>query len=265
MQLEKANALALRIRPYSNTSHVVTWLTESGEKLSTMIKGACRPKSAFLGQYDLFSTTELVYYRGSGESLSIARECALVSPRARLRHDWRAFACASYAAQLVLTSSMDGERHPYGYQLAEGLLDALNASNNREQALFWFELQWLGHLGLAPRLDACSRCARPLAREQPPAKWGRDGLVCGPCSADRQAGARETLAPLRPDILAILRRWQEQPQTQVMATTQCSSAQLLVLSRILGTFVGYHIEHLPESRKIALDLVNAGFGKGERK
>ena len=48
----KSEAICLDIRPWSRTSHVVEWLTPHG-KIRTLVKGAVRPKSAFLGQYDL--------------------------------------------------------------------------------------------------------------------------------------------------------------------------------------------------------------------
>jgi phosphoesterase RecJ-like protein len=57
----KTLGIVLSIRPWSQTSHVVTWLTLNGV-ITTLVKGALRPKSAFIGQYDLFYTCELVYY-----------------------------------------------------------------------------------------------------------------------------------------------------------------------------------------------------------
>ena len=48
----KTEAICLDIRPWSRTSHVVSWLTPMG-KVSTVVKGAVRAKSQFLGQYDL--------------------------------------------------------------------------------------------------------------------------------------------------------------------------------------------------------------------
>ena len=56
-------AIALRVSPFSRTSRMVTWLTPAYGRLVTSIKGACRPKSAFLGQFDLASRCELLFYR----------------------------------------------------------------------------------------------------------------------------------------------------------------------------------------------------------
>ena len=59
-EIIKTQGIVLSIHPWSQTSHVVTWLTPDHGPVTTLVKGAVRTKSAFLGQYDLsatFSTT----------------------------------------------------------------------------------------------------------------------------------------------------------------------------------------------------------------
>ena len=43
----KTEAICLDIRPWSRTSHIVRWMTPEGP-VTTVVKGAVRPKSAFL-------------------------------------------------------------------------------------------------------------------------------------------------------------------------------------------------------------------------
>ncbi|MCE9613160.1 MAG: DNA repair protein RecO [Lentisphaerae bacterium] len=262
MMMVKTEAITLRVTPYSNTSQIVTWIAASGEVLTTMIKGACRPKSAFLGQYDLFGTSELLFYRSHGDGMHVARECAMLEPRLKLRQDWKAFACASYVCHFILTTSMAGESYPHAYRLASTVLDALSLKRARLEATFWFELQWLGHLGFAPQLFACTRCRRPLAQTEAAPRWGVEGVICQACSQAHPGAQSATTGtlPLRPDLLAILRRWQSQPQPRILATTQCSPRQLLEFNRLLGIVISYHMDNPPESRKIALDLMHAGAG-----
>ena len=61
-EIIKTHGIVLSIHPWSQTSHVVTWLTPDHGPVTTLVKGAVRPKSAFLGQYDLNYTCEIVYY-----------------------------------------------------------------------------------------------------------------------------------------------------------------------------------------------------------
>ena len=96
----KTEATCLRINPWSRTSHVVSWLTPSG-RVATLVKGAVRPKSAFLGQYDLNYTCGIVYYaRAHGEAHAL-RECFPLERRDDLRGDYAALAVASYFRALA--------------------------------------------------------------------------------------------------------------------------------------------------------------------
>jgi len=101
-EILKTEGTVLRIRPWSRTSHVVTWLTPDHGVVATMVKGAVRPKSFALGQYDLFYTCELLYYaRASGGDLHALREVHPTNLREHLRGDWRATILAGYACDLV--------------------------------------------------------------------------------------------------------------------------------------------------------------------
>ena len=257
--IEKIDAIALRILPYSNTSQIVLWLTSQGERLATLAKGAYRPKSAFAGQVDLFYTCELLYYRQHEHGLRIARECCALNARPRLRQDWRAYGCASYLCHLIMLCTLEGDHDPERYALAQTALNLLNDIGGRPELVYWFELQWLRHLGLAPRLQACTTCQRDLPVNGRTLRWGRHGVLCGQCPPPARADTGPSL-PLSPDVLAILRRWQAQPHPHILTTTQCSPLQLLAFDRILGTFIDYHIENMPDSRRITIDLVSSCLG-----
>ena len=86
----KTTAIPLAYYPYSSTSRIVHWLTRHHGKVSTLLKGALRPKSPFLGEYELFGTSELLYFAHRPHVLHTAKECALLHPRDAFRTDWRA-------------------------------------------------------------------------------------------------------------------------------------------------------------------------------
>ena len=54
METERAEAIVLRCRPVTESSLVVTWFTRELGKLTTLAKGARRPKSPLRGKIDLF-------------------------------------------------------------------------------------------------------------------------------------------------------------------------------------------------------------------
>jgi DNA repair protein RecO (recombination protein O) len=247
--IEKTPALALRIVPYSRTSHIVTWLAPDTGLVGTMIKGACRRNSPFVGRYDLYYRCELLYYAREHGGLHIARECAPLAPRPALREDWRAAVCASYAADMLLRCSTEGGNHEALFQLGDRTFDLLAGGAHALTALYGFETALLQALGLAPRLDHCRQCGRPLD----PGEGARldaalGGLYCRSCPPPPGA------APVQatPDVLTLLRRWQQPVDAPLLRRTVCSSNQLLALHNILGSFLSFHAELAPGSRDVAV-------------
>ena len=152
----RAEAVCLAIRPWSRTSHVVSWLTGAG-RVATLVKGAVRPKSAFLGQYDVNYTCEILYYARARAELHALRECSAVERRDGLRDDYRALMLADYFRKTV------GELAPAGPEAAdwkdavEGALDSLAARADSSAAdslrrLLAFEKRVLELSGLSPNL-----------------------------------------------------------------------------------------------------------------
>ena len=97
----KSEAICLAIHPWSQTSHIVTWLTPQG-KVGTVVRGAVRPKSFFLGQYDLNYTCEILYYGRARGDLHALRDCVPLNRRDALRDDYRALALAARAPDVPL-------------------------------------------------------------------------------------------------------------------------------------------------------------------
>lgn len=164
----KTRAVCLKIHPWSRTSHVVTWLTPEAGPVTTLVKGACRPKSAFLGQYDLYYTCELVYYvRATGEIHQI-RECVPVNLREHLRGDWRRTAYAGYAAYLA-------EEHcPHGADASEWFA-FLEAALDRPADIVWLEKRFLGLSGLTPDLSGWHEGAEWMSFALDRGRIGEDG------------------------------------------------------------------------------------------
>ena len=251
--IEKTQAIVLRYYPFSNTSRIVSWLTPESGKIATLVKGSQRPKSFFLGQYDLFYTCELVFYARERAGVHIARECAPLKTRDRFRSDWKATAAASYLSDLLFRVSPPDAPHHDLFDLLDSGLDHLAARGAVAPFLFWFELKLLETLGLAPRLKHCLNCARDLMPGAHRSKfsYSRGGILCSACA---ETGAEGSL-PIAPDILAILTGWQRARSPQAALSTQCTTWQLGEIEKLLGLFLAYHLDTSLPSRGIALDVM----------
>ena len=76
---EKANGIILRVRPLTDSSLIVHWLTQEHGRLSTVAKGARRPKSALRGKLDLLFEADFSFRRSRRSDLHTLREVQPVS------------------------------------------------------------------------------------------------------------------------------------------------------------------------------------------
>jgi DNA repair protein RecO (recombination protein O) len=99
--IEETQGIILRTIRYSESSLIVHWLTEDHGRISTMVRGALKPKSSFRGKLDLFYVCQLSFQRSTRSTLHHLREINLKETFERLRHDVEKINQASYVAQLT--------------------------------------------------------------------------------------------------------------------------------------------------------------------
>ena len=221
----KAEAVCLRIVPWSRTSHIVQWLTPAG-KVTTVVKGAVRPKSFFLGQYDLNYTCEIVYYaRGKGE-LHALRECTPLVFREGLRGDYRALALAGYFRASVSDHAPQGPEAADWRRLLEASLDALAGRGAAEDAtaffvgeLLEFERNVLKLAGLLPEIEL----------------GGGTAALRG-----------ERTIPVPAAVARCLENPRGEKKTEI----------LLDAARVFGVFYAFHLDSAVDARRSVLKVIS---------
>ena len=259
----RTQATALLIRPWSNTSHMVTWLTPDHGRVVTTVKGACRPKSAFLGQYDLFYTCDLLFYRRDREGVHAIRECTPLNLREPLRLRWRQAAAAAYLTDLTARAVPSHHEAAAAFELLNRTLDLLAAPEPPPtlETLLWYELHLLRHLGLLPDLTLCPRC------HTPDQTWLRFSLsagrlLCSHRSTPLPGEVNVTLPRDLPGLFRTLRRLPAPREVQRLlqraATRENAPPQnlLLGLSRFLGMFMAFHLDVPPAVRRVTWEMLD---------
>ncbi len=261
--LLKDNALCLNVRPFSKTSQMVTWLSEAHGRITTPIKGALRPKSAFLGRYDLGYTCELVFYAHSrADGVHNIRECSPLIFREALRTNWRRAATANYACDLALRTAQPGLANPDLFRTLSQFLDTLECCPQYQitLALLWFEARLLQAVGVTPDFTRCPHCddtPRHLFSVE-------EGYLLCPHRPTRLR-TPPTLT-LHDDILQLFAYFLEIPLPQLLAAAQTSTRAddlgrpepfpgIFGLRRFLGIFLNVHLDLLPGPRRTILDLL----------
>lgn len=251
--IAKTHAIPLRWWPVTNTSRIVAWLTRDFGRISTLIKGSQRPKSTFLGQFDLFYRCELLFYTREKDELHIARECTPLDTRNRLRHDWRATLASSYAGSLCMNVAPIRGNCADIYALLETFIRHLDRRGFAPGAVPWFELALLERLGLAPRLDHCASCGRPLLDANSPTRFSPQsgGAVDQPC-AEKEGAQGFQISPI---VLRQLHAWQHAPTLHHVKSASLTAGQHREMHVFMREFLAYHTEFPPHRR----DRLNALF------
>lgn len=222
----KSRAVCLRITPWSRTSHIVVWLTPTGV-VNTVVKGAVRPKSAFLGQYDLGYTCQTVYYAREHGELRALRECSPLELRSELRTDLDALLLSDRFRRLCELLSPNGPDAAEWFDALEDALDMLcdNSTKSPESRmnplamLIDFELSALRLAGLAPEISA-------------------DG------GAFSLRGERRL--PVSPDVAHCLAQPFGEKNPKV----------LLDAARAIGVFYAFHVENGVDGRRQLLGMIS---------
>jgi DNA repair protein RecO (recombination protein O) len=150
--IESATGLILRTRPLTETSLIVQWLTPNFGRIATVVKGARRPKSPFLGKLDLFYLADFSFSRSRRSELHTLREVGLRETHAALRGEIAYLRQASYGTALIEHTTETETPLPAVYELMRTLLDHLPRHSPQPQTVFAFELKLLNELGLKPDL-----------------------------------------------------------------------------------------------------------------
>ena len=204
--------MVLRKVDYGTSDAVVTFLSRDHGRIGAFIKGARRRKNPrFSGALEPFTVLDARFRRRSEQADLVSMTVAdIVNPYAGLRADFARIAWASYAAEVALQFAQEGDDSGPLFRILTGRLEVLAdptrppSAHPEDQAAF--ELAVLAAAGFAPRLDACSLCARPLSPPRaapvpPPVRWTLSpragGLVCEPCIATT---APESASALRPPL-----------------------------------------------------------------
>jgi DNA repair protein RecO (recombination protein O) len=150
--IQSATGLILRTRPLTETSLIVNWLTPDLGRISTVAKGARRPKSSFAGKLDLFYAADFSFQRSRRSDLHTLREVKLRDTHIALRHELGYLQQAAYCSKLVEQATETETPLPVVYDLLRTLLAHLPKQLPQPQTLLAFEIKLLHELGLAPDL-----------------------------------------------------------------------------------------------------------------
>lgn len=204
MAAEKTTGIVLRVIPFSETSCIVTMFTRDFGKVTTMAKGARRPKSPFEAALDVLALCRIVFLNKNSDAMGLLTEAKLERRfRSATRSLDRLYA-GYYIVELLNSMTDDGDPHPELFELSTQVIRQIDSSEISDEevgfALLNYELKMLSILGHLPMLTKCVSCGREkttIARVSFGLNAG--GILCGGCR-----GGESNIVSLSPEGLQFL-------------------------------------------------------------
>jgi len=207
MSSEKTCAIVIRVIEFSETSLVVTLLTEDFGKISALAKGARRPKGPFDAALDLLAICRVVFLRKSSTSLDLLTEARLERRFRAATRNLAALNAGYYLAEMLRELTDEYDPHPELFHLAHDTLialDTLEKHQNQEvvRHVMRFELTALRLLGHLPSLGACAGCGRVVR----PVRRVPFGLIAGGVLCEQCRQGQRQVASVSQQAIEAMKR-----------------------------------------------------------
>lgn len=187
------DAIVLRRADWRDYDRMATLLTPNG-RIDAVARGCRKPKSPLLAAVEPFTAGEYVLYEGSGRyTIEQFRATDTFYP---LRLNYDRLLHGMYWLRLAEMQAVQNQDSSELFQLLLRALAHLTYGEMHPEILTMaFELHYLRIMGIAPRMDACVRCGKPIdSSAWFDAEGG--GTVCETCKKalpDISNGARRIM------------------------------------------------------------------------
>lgn len=150
---KKAKGLILKCVLYSESDLIIQFLTNSGEKLSLLARGAVKSKKRFAGGILQPSHYVEIRYRpsrqGGDDRLAILEEAVLLDGFDKIRSDYDRLEVCFYILEILLKTSQEGDSLSADlFHLAGHSLRALEGAKNLKKLKMHFILKILFQQGV---------------------------------------------------------------------------------------------------------------------
>jgi len=202
MGLVTTRAVLLRSFPYSETSRVLHFYTDTLGGVAVMGKGVRAGGGRSGTGLASFAEGSLTVYLKPTRDLQTLREFAPTRPRRPLATDVRRFGGAAVLAELVLKHAGE-DANPTLFDALSGALDRLAEVPSHAIVATLLRDGWLlvSTLGYRPVVEACVECGAALGDEMARFDFAAGGIRCARCAHEHVGprlgpGARAQLAAL---------------------------------------------------------------------
>lgn len=238
-------ALVLRTHKLGEADRIITLLSRRHGKIRAVAKGVRRTSSKIGGRLEPFSHVDAQF--ATGRSLDIVTQVdTLHAYDAPLRSNYEAYAAGNAMVEIAdKIAAEEGEPALSQYRLLLGALRTLgygtpDGPRHPLVIMTSYLMRAMAIAGYAPALTACAQCGDVGDHPWFSAEGG--GMLCSGCRHPRSVMPSEQSWPLMRALLS--GDWP--------ATADCSRAVVVEVTRLVASFVSWHLGHELRSLPMAV-------------
>lgn len=247
MRLLNTRAVVARGMKLSNSSKLVSLITEHHGLIKVVAKGARRPKSAFGAALEPVTLISCLIHHREGRELQNLSSVDIIDAYGELKGDIRTLAIASAMVEIALSQTAEEDPKANTFAQAVTGLDELRAvgTKHAEKALWRFVLKLLAASGYRPALDRCVKCGTRPKGGPAFLSFSEGGVLCTCSETDTRFGTR-----ISPGALMAMNRLLDD-DTEAIKRLKIGPSQHQEIEVAVMRFLAYHTGSSRPPRSLA--------------
>lgn len=168
--MHQCEGIIVRVLPYSESSLITTWITDTRGILQVLIRGIRKPKQKNFDPVDLLQQSSLCYAANDRTHLHTAREVKRIDPHRAVATDYPKLLACTYFYEIIAMLVERDTPIDEIYQLYLKALTYLETHQISPQLIERFERRLLTELGL-PHENLSIHQARQQHYPKAPKSW----------------------------------------------------------------------------------------------
>ncbi len=258
MRLLTTRAVVSKTMKMSNSSKLVSLITEKHGLVKVVAKGARRPKSKFGAALELITLINCIYYHRDNRELQSLSDAEIIEPYTKLKSDLKMLSIASGIVEIAQTHTTLEDPEAGTFDLVVESLNGLEAGEvkDAEKHLWRFVLRLLATAGYSPSLDKCITCGKKPKGTSVFFSFTDGGLICSCTSQNDRFGFM-----VSPGSLMVMKSLMSEKLGDFQKL-KIGISQRIEIEKIILQFLAYHSgsSRPPKSlaflRKIEADIKN---------
>jgi len=180
MKIRTTRAVVSRTMKMSNSSKLVSLITEKHGLVKVVAKGARRPKSKFGAAMEPITLINCIYYHRDNRDLQTISNADIIESFANIKSDLTLLSIASGIVEIAQSHTALEDPKAGTFKLVVETLNGLEPCNvkDAEKHLWRFVLRLLAATGYSPSLDRCVVCRKKPQHTSVFFSFDDGGLIC---------------------------------------------------------------------------------------